>query len=214
MPKIMKRRQISSIEYYDYYASDYDQTVKNVNAKGHLVIAELISPDKVFAGQKMLDIGCGTGLVSQLFANEALEIHGIDGSEKMLLQFLLKGIAFDLKVVDLIDNPFPYHHEFFDHVVSSRFFGLIENLDSVFKEASRVLKRHGLFCFTFERSPNGSTTKIMRNNMEILLHGSEDVGKELSTNGFVIRDSRQVFDRFDFPSNEEIFFTAILAQKI
>ena len=71
----------SSIELYEAMARKYDLTAKQHSwlppdvAFG--LVFEYIKPR-----QKLLDVGCGTGLSSKYFSKVGVETYGIDGSKK------------------------------------------------------------------------------------------------------------------------------------
>lgn len=53
------------------------------------------------SGDKLLDLGIGTGLTSFIFKKAGLDIHGLDNLEIMLNICRKKNITRDLKLFDL-----------------------------------------------------------------------------------------------------------------
>lgn len=87
----------------------------------------------------VLDLGCGTGLVTKEIAMFVRRVIGLDNSKEMLNQ--CDG-NFNLMIGDARDNPFP--DEVFDRVIARNIFhhmtnGIMEGL----KETHRVLKTGG-----------------------------------------------------------------------
>nr|WP_320193149.1 class I SAM-dependent methyltransferase [uncultured Desulfobacter sp.] len=98
-------------------------------------------------GDRLLDIGIGTGLSSQLFYKAGLEIHGIDFSPKMLARCRSKQMAKELKEHDLSILPYPYESNSMDHAVCTGVTHLFKDLTPIFQELARILKSGGVFAF-------------------------------------------------------------------
>ncbi|MGB9911204.1 MAG: class I SAM-dependent methyltransferase [Microgenomates group bacterium] len=86
--------------------------------------------------KKILDVGCGTGLYTQLFCKNNNEVFGLDLQNNLRIKNVkfIKGNALNM--------PFP--QEFFDVVIS---FDVIEHIDDdnlFLKECWRVLKDNGM----------------------------------------------------------------------
>lgn len=87
----------------------------------------------------VLDLGCGTGLVTKEIAMFVRRVIGLDNSKEMLAQ--CDG-SFNLMIGDARDNPFP--DGVFDRVIARNIFhhmtdGLVDGM----RETCRVLKRGG-----------------------------------------------------------------------
>jgi ubiquinone/menaquinone biosynthesis C-methylase UbiE len=97
------------------------------------------------SGKKLLDIGCGNGFVTCLYARAGAEVASVDITETAveLTQARLKveGLSADVKQADAEDLPF--EDQYFDYVVS---FGVLHHTPDTAKaidEAYRVLKPGG-----------------------------------------------------------------------
>ncbi len=131
------------IEHYD---EAYDDEAEATGWFGPEVLFGLIYKF-LKPGQKVLDIGIGTGLSSELYYRVGLKVYGMDISDKMLEAVNQKCIAEDLVLHDLTEFPYPYNDNFFEVVVCAGVFNFFEMLNEIFSEVSRILKKDGCFAF-------------------------------------------------------------------
>lgn len=95
-------------------------------------------------GEKVLDVGSGTGNIACNIKTEGVQIYGIDISPVGVAMHRQKDPRAQLVVGD-ISQPLPYEDSFFDKVYSNNTLYTIprENREEVFKEMYRVLKPSG-----------------------------------------------------------------------
>jgi 2-polyprenyl-3-methyl-5-hydroxy-6-metoxy-1,4-benzoquinol methylase len=101
---------------HDAYAADYDAEARAYDCH----IADLLFGlcyEFTCSGQRLLDVGIGSGLSAQLFAKAGLEIYGMDFSPAMLNICQAKGFTAGLKQHDLLQLPWPYPSGRFDVAV-------------------------------------------------------------------------------------------------
>ncbi|WP_144511149.1 class I SAM-dependent methyltransferase [Bacillus sp. FJAT-22090] len=67
---------------YDRFANIYDSLMSDIAYDKYAEWVQTFAP--VSAGQRLVDIGCGTGVLSVQFAKAGYEVFGIDLSESML----------------------------------------------------------------------------------------------------------------------------------
>ncbi|MBQ7633070.1 MAG: tetratricopeptide repeat protein [Alphaproteobacteria bacterium] len=84
---------------FDNFAATYEQTLKNIKYSVTDKIAELYAPLK----GKILDLGCGTGLVAQKLKTVDNEFTGVDISAKMLDLARQKNIYTELHHADILE---------------------------------------------------------------------------------------------------------------
>lgn len=102
--------------------------------------------DTLFANKKILDLGCGNGLVaSTLFEN--LVDYGLDINQKALEEAGQKNIYKNLILADA-SKGIPLETESIDLIFSNCTIEHIKNLKPTLREISRVLKESGFFLFT------------------------------------------------------------------
>jgi predicted TPR repeat methyltransferase len=143
----MNSLQKTNAALHDAYAADYDDQVQAYDCNVADVLFGLCY-EFVRPGQRLLDVGIGSGLSTQLFAKAGLEIYGMDFSPAMLDICRAKGFAADLKQHDLLQLPWPYPAASFDHLVCCGVLHFIAQLDDILSEAGRVLSTGGVFAFT------------------------------------------------------------------
>jgi predicted TPR repeat methyltransferase len=142
-------------------------------------------------GQSMLDIGIGTGLGSILFLKAGLEIHGFDISAQMLDVCRSKGFS-SLYLHDLTKTPYPFDSESIDHAACTGVLDFFRNLTPVFQEASRIIRKGGLFVFVAADSSEkeGQTIEVGTEHTKtgrpvtIYLHSTKQIARLLAIYGF------------------------------
>ncbi len=177
----------------DKSADMYDESVGE-----HRYHPEFISGlcyEYIKQGDRLLDIGIGTGLASINFARMGLRVHGIDHSEKMMDLCRSKGFADELKVHDLNDIPFPYPDRYFDHVITSGVLQFFGELDPIFKEVARMIKPDGIFAFVLREQavtegvgeedlrPDSYVSHMTHYGIRAFMHGDEYIRNLMRSNG-------------------------------
>ncbi|MFH1249866.1 MAG: bifunctional 2-polyprenyl-6-hydroxyphenol methylase/3-demethylubiquinol 3-O-methyltransferase UbiG [bacterium] len=102
-----------------------------------------------FKALKVLDIGCGGGLLSEEFAKKGADVTGIDISENSINvardHALKNNLNIDYKVCSAENLPF--NTEMFDIVACVDCLEHVSDLEKVISEISRVLKINGKFLY-------------------------------------------------------------------
>jgi len=134
---------------FDRCAGTFERIlVKDLEYKTPELLFDLVRP---YLSQEMnvLDLGCGTGLGSQLYRPFAKRLIGVDVSSKMLEKAAEKKIYNQLQVFDILqDWKFPKK---FDLIYSSDVFVYFGNLDPIIRSASSYLVYGGILAFSVER---------------------------------------------------------------
>jgi len=131
----------------DWALPFYDPLVKLLGADSARL--ELLEQANLRAGDRVLDIGCGTGTLVALIKLQypAVEVVGIDPDPKALARAAKKikkaGVAVELD--QGFADDLPYADESFDRVVSSFMFHHLEagNRENTLREVRRVLRPGG-----------------------------------------------------------------------
>lgn len=102
-------------------------------------------------GKKILDVGCGGGLVSERFALAGAMVTGIDVSipsiEAAKEHAVKQGLNIDYRAME-VSSFSAENKAAFDCVVSSEVLEHVENLPEFIKDAASMLKKGGLFLFS------------------------------------------------------------------
>jgi predicted TPR repeat methyltransferase len=134
------------IECSDRFAEDYDTLAGQSEWFGGDALFGMMF-EYVRPGDRLIDLGIGTGLGSQPFHCAGLKISGIDISKPMLSKCRVKGISSDLRLHDL-RRPLPFADREFDHAIAVGVFHFIEDVGILVKETSRIIKLGGIFGYT------------------------------------------------------------------
>jgi 2-polyprenyl-6-hydroxyphenyl methylase/3-demethylubiquinone-9 3-methyltransferase len=100
-------------------------------------------------GKRVLDVGCGGGILAESFSREGAFVTGIDLSRSSVAaanrHSKLTGLAIDY--ANAVGERLPFLDSSFDIVATADFLEHAANLDFVISECSRMLKPSGLFLY-------------------------------------------------------------------
>lgn len=126
---------------YTQWSATYD-TDRNLTRDLDQVVTRRVLGERRFGS--IVELGCGTGKNTQLFAQLADHVHALDFSEGMLAQARAKALGSNVRfsVADLT-QPWPCADHAADLVAGNLVLEHIADLDVIFAEAARVLARPG-----------------------------------------------------------------------
>ena len=142
--QIHQMRKKNIINTYNFYAHFYDLIFGRVLDSAR---KKVIKSMKLEDGEKILEMGVGTGLSFRHYPNnKSLQIYGIDISDKMLKQAQKRIRKFpDKKIIlenmDAENTSFPDDH--FDKVVLMYIYSVTPNPPNLLAEAFRICKPDG-----------------------------------------------------------------------
>jgi len=136
-------------ELYRVWADNYDHDVVEViGYVGHSITSELLIKYLDNSKAKILDAGCGTGLVGEILHEKNFNnIVGIDFSQPMLDQALEKNVYQSLILADL-NEKLAFKDNTFDAIVCAGTFTCGHVGPEAFSELIRVTKNGGYISFT------------------------------------------------------------------
>jgi 2-polyprenyl-3-methyl-5-hydroxy-6-metoxy-1,4-benzoquinol methylase len=100
-------------------------------------IVSILSEFKDMSQSKILDIGCGNGMITSNIGNFSKEIIGIDVKDRRIVK---KGYKFKL----IKDEMLPFENNSFDVVISNQVIEHVNNQDRHVEEIYRVLRNGGI----------------------------------------------------------------------
>ena len=164
---------------------------------------------------KILDYGCGTGLVAFSLSNETNEVIGMDNSNGMVEQFNKKAKELDFSNIKAIqhniDNEDLTQNEF-DLIITSMSLHHIKNANIFIKKAYKALKNDGFLCINDLDKEDGTFHK--KHNNEGVYHfgfDKNELENSLKNLGFKIIDYKIVHT--DIREDREFPIFNLIAQK-
>jgi predicted TPR repeat methyltransferase len=141
---------------FNDYAGTFDKhLVKNLNYRGPELLRAAVRRAYAAYGapmwaERVLDLGCGTGLVGRAFAGTYARIDGVDLSPRMLALARKTRLYERLHEGELLDFLKEQPDRTADLVVAADVFVYLAALAEIFGEVRRVLRRGGFFAFTVQ----------------------------------------------------------------
>lgn len=124
----------------NFYESLWKQKKKHIEAIP-VPVRVIAAADLAQGGQRLLDVGCGQGILADLIKNKYKEIYGIEISNEIAGIAVSKGI--NISNININSEPFPYEDNFFDTVVCLDIIEHVFEPIRLLKESIRVLKKDG-----------------------------------------------------------------------
>ncbi len=174
----------------------YGDTARYMSGLGEPLVDVLAArPD-----ERVLDLGCGDGALTEKIVACGADVVGVDSSEAMVLDARLRGL--DARVVDAYSLPFDGE---FDAVFSNSALHWMMRPDELIREVWRSLRVGGRFVGELGAAGNVATvlTALSRvlstrgiNIDEVnpfYFPGADEYGRRLAAHGFSV-ESIEVFD--------------------
>ena len=155
IPTIYKTLHVSNLdELKDLYKNwnDYENDVINLAGYvGHKVTTDTLLKYLKNKQSKILDAGCGTGLVGQiLYKNNYKNIVGVDFSQEMINRALKKNVYQSLSLCDLTKK-LEFEDGSFDAIICAGTFTCGHVGPEALNEMVRITKNEGYICFTVRK---------------------------------------------------------------
>ena len=192
---------------------NYDKHVYEYNSYGHDVLFGM-SFQYVKPNEKILDLGIGTGLASINYSKLGLKVYGLDSSQEMLNTCESKSFAESLKLYDLNNDSIPYENDYFNHVVCCGVFHFFGDLENLFREVGRVMKKGGVFSFTI--APNNIGIDYEKEDtawrVPIYKHSIQYIKELLNKNGLQIKKEQRLLVKGADKETFNMLFSSIVAK--
>jgi ubiquinone/menaquinone biosynthesis C-methylase UbiE len=184
-----KIKSEDTVEYYNNFSLRYDTE----RSKGYFEFInnleiEMIAP--LAAGKKVLEIGCGTGLILERVDAFSSEAHGVDISEGMLEACKSKGLNVSLgSATDL-----PFEDASFDFCYSFKVLPHVPDIRKALLEIARVTRPGGRMVlefynpWSFKALGDWVRKGLRRRNLVYLRHDSpKTISKMLPSSTILVR---------------------------
>jgi ubiquinone/menaquinone biosynthesis C-methylase UbiE len=140
--------------YYDDIAQGYEELHKEEQLKKIKIIKKEL---KINKKDKLLDVGCGTGLTTEPWDCQRF---GIDPSKKLLEKAKEKEDKIEYKIAPA--EKIPYKENFFDIVISVTAIQNFNNIKKGLKEIKRVGKDKFVLTFLKKSQKKEEIDKLIR----------------------------------------------------
>jgi ubiquinone/menaquinone biosynthesis C-methylase UbiE len=133
--------KVGAIEGHRLWSSNYDQALNPLLALEQRLLVPEINP---LAGQRLLDVGCGTGRWMDIARERGARVAGVDRTRQILEVAGGKPrLSGQVALGDVLGLPFAAST--FDVVVCSFVLGYLDDRDLSIREMARVVKPGGRF---------------------------------------------------------------------
>ncbi|MBE6875547.1 MAG: class I SAM-dependent methyltransferase [Ruminococcus sp.] len=126
---------------WNFYAPVYNMFMLT-NRQAYQEMYQKIS--KTIQNKKVLELACGTGLISNHVAEASKKYIATDFAENMLIQAQKKKSTAKLHYMKADASALPFANKSFDVVIISNALHVIPNPEKVLSEIARVLKTGGI----------------------------------------------------------------------
>ena len=101
--------------------------------------------DKILSGVKILDIGCGGGLLCEPMSRLGAEVFGIDASEKNVEIAKIHAKKSNLNIKYFCSSPEKFESDLkFDVILNMEIIEHVEDVDFFLKSCTKFLKKNGI----------------------------------------------------------------------
>lgn len=188
--------------FFDEFADHFDHTLVNRLAYGvPRRLAEFLRRHHAEA-ERVLDLGCGTGLMAVELQRPGLAIDGVDLSPKMLRLAearQLYGALHEGEIAQFLRGT----DQCWELIVAADVFVYVADLRPVFEGVFERLAPGGRFAFSIERSGNGATELLPQTGR--YRHDGGRLARELAAAGFVgvVREATVLRQEYQKPVEGE-----------
>ncbi|MCZ6834571.1 MAG: tetratricopeptide repeat protein [Planctomycetota bacterium] len=187
------------IEEFDHQAAEYERTLARVKYLAPILINEALRRENMpmDGSACIVDLGCGTGLISPLLQPMASELVGVDLSKPMLEQARRRR-QYDELVNEELVSYLQGQTRRFDLIVSADTFVYFGLLEEVFAASMQSLRPGGRMVFTTELLDDMDEQATYRlNPTGRFSHTEAYISRALEACGFEVVDRRVGFLRLE-----------------
>jgi ubiquinone/menaquinone biosynthesis C-methylase UbiE len=180
-------------EYYDRFSVSYNRR----RGRGYHALIDELEADAVPGGRRILEAGCGTGLVMQrIQSDSSSELYGIDLSAGMLAVARAHGS----KVAQASVTALPFSDQGFDVAYSFKVLAHVPDIKKALAEMARVVKPGGTVVVEFY---NRRSIRGLRWRLKNVFGGERTGHRQRETELFTRYDSVEEMTGY-LPPNTEL----------
>ncbi|MBF0526936.1 MAG: class I SAM-dependent methyltransferase [Deltaproteobacteria bacterium] len=131
----------ANIEVHSKMAAVYNEREPHFKPENQAKVKNVLQSLRCLSGDRLLDLGCGTGFIINLALDLFDHIHGVDITQPMLDRIDLS--SGKITIHNTSAESTPYQDGFFDLVTAYAFLHHLKDYTGVLREAYRVLKPGG-----------------------------------------------------------------------
>ncbi len=202
-------------DLFDRYADHFeDHLVSSLKYQVPFIIKEKLKTLDHPKNSRVLDLGCGTGLLGKTIVDQFPDLVGVDISSNMIEETRKKDIYTDLYVDD-IHNFLLVNVQEFDLIIAADVFIYIQDLQTVFSRVKEHLNRNAYFIFSIELSTEIDPASSQLGKSGRYSHTMEYVESLCLENGFEVIEKEEIILREEnqIEQKGEIYILKILPEK-
>lgn len=154
--------KLNGVSFHDMIAKDWTAGYQRASFRKRLDVFDELLRLSVKPGQRWLDLGCGSGVLTRRLVDLGARVVAVDGSAAMLNHAKEANADASEAVLEFVESDVQNlswaASESFDGVLCSSVVEYLNDPSLAFGEASRVLRRGGAFIFSIP--PTGSAVRL------------------------------------------------------
>ena len=131
----------ANVEVHTKMADSYNTSEPHYLPENREKVRKILEELQPVTGNKMLDVGCGTGFIIDLAKDLFDEIHGVDITQAMLDK--VDTSSNNITLHNSVAEDLPFDDNYFDLVTSYAFIHHVFDYKTVLKELHRVVRPGG-----------------------------------------------------------------------
>ncbi|MDF1615003.1 tetratricopeptide repeat protein [Desulfurivibrio dismutans] len=178
---------------FDHYGARFEsELMEQLGYRVPFIMAELLreaAGERMF--ERLLDLGCGTGLAGEAFLAQAAHLTGVDLSAGMLEQARQKRVYDHLQQQDILEFC-RQHRTVYDLVVAADVLNYLGDLDPFFAVIGNRLASRGILLFSVEEGvPNGPKATFVLQENGRYAHSPPYLHRLFQQYGFTVLNERR-----------------------
>ena len=171
-------------QIFDDFAEDFDEKLAELNYKAPELLSELWKKYAPKTSEKILDAGCGTGLLSPHINSSCKHLYGVDLSDEMLKLAEARELYSSLQCADLIGY-LNKSKNTFNGIIASDVLCYFGDLGDVFKSTYNALQPDSHFAFSVEKNTTNKDNYFLTPSGRYV-HNGDYIKSILTETGFTI----------------------------